>query len=719
MSNKVQNPYPLFADRSGAPLANGYIYIGESGLNPIANPISIYWDSEYTIPADQPIRTINGYPSRNGTPSKFYTNVDYSIIIQDRNQSLVFSSLSKNAGSTSYDVNVKDFGAYGDGVTNDTDAIQAACDYAATINYGTIIFGANEGGRTINKPHATVIFPTGEYLIDSISVVPGVMLDGKNSVFQANSADVDMFYIAGYTGTPFYSGMKCGARDMFINGNDIARSGMRISTVNWGNYTNIITQFCRIGMGLEEVQYSTFINCYSSNNTCGWLLTCREAAKTLVTIDNTFIGCTADWNTKYGWWLQSSTNNTWHKVDASTNEVCNVVIGPEIRGYVTALTVTNGGSAYETDAVLPVTFAGDGSGAIGYAITNSSGVVTAAYMTESGHNYTSAPTGTVTSATGSNAAFTATVDTDIGLGYFDGDATFAREKNVFYGLKSEWSRNTRPKSGYSIWNRAPFSGFAKYRNQVFDSPTFFRLATPTTSPDVLTSYAKYFRSDVEAGVIATNISTTEMIKDITDPLYNTIELNPTINPAVQATPGTFDNFSTLKSTVNGGMYVTFTGYSAPANCSYQELANDENNATIVGLKCAMTFPTPLNGGGATYGGLASTHFAANVETNGVPVFGARVYADDYERFIIQNTGYIGWGDGSGATDTFLQRGGAGLLYTASQFTAVDGIRLKTKAGSFTDADFNVDSSGIIALDTTGTGTLYVRVGSTWRTVALT
>ena len=95
MSTSIKPPFPLFTDRDGSPLENGYIFVGEENKNPETFPIQIYWDESLTIPASQPIRTINGYPSRSGTPSWFFTGEDdYSIIVKNKNLTVVFSALS-------------------------------------------------------------------------------------------------------------------------------------------------------------------------------------------------------------------------------------------------------------------------------------------------------------------------------------------------------------------------------------------------------------------------------------------------------------------------------------------------------------------------------------------------------------------------------------------------------------------------------------------------
>lgn len=93
---EVQPPYPAFAGTDGQPLENGYIWIGAVNLSPQVNPIAVYWDAANTIAAPQPIRTLNGYPSRNGTPARFYVASDYSIQVLDSKGSVVYTSLNDN-----------------------------------------------------------------------------------------------------------------------------------------------------------------------------------------------------------------------------------------------------------------------------------------------------------------------------------------------------------------------------------------------------------------------------------------------------------------------------------------------------------------------------------------------------------------------------------------------------------------------------------------------
>jgi hypothetical protein len=165
MSLQIASPFQQFFDRDGSPLDNGFVYVGVVNQNPETNPLTIFFDDALTIPAAQPLRTSNGYIVRNGSPARLYTSQeDFSLTVREKNGVLVFtvadatsasnlatqfaqfvSDLADGSGSSlvGYNqggvgavdrtvedrlrdfVSAKDFGAVGDGVADDTAAIQA------------------------------------------------------------------------------------------------------------------------------------------------------------------------------------------------------------------------------------------------------------------------------------------------------------------------------------------------------------------------------------------------------------------------------------------------------------------------------------------------------------------------------------------------------------------------------------------------------------------
>jgi hypothetical protein len=109
MPSSIISPFPVFNDLDGSPLENGYIFIGQSNLNPETAPVNVFWDAARTIPAAQPIRTIGGFPSRNGSPSNVYVENDtYSITVRNSRRVFVYSAFDQSdAPSSVFDISTQ------------------------------------------------------------------------------------------------------------------------------------------------------------------------------------------------------------------------------------------------------------------------------------------------------------------------------------------------------------------------------------------------------------------------------------------------------------------------------------------------------------------------------------------------------------------------------------------------------------------------------------
>lgn len=320
---QVTGPYPIFTDLDGTPLDDGYLYIGAINDDPETNPIQVFWDSNLTIPATQPIRTNNGYAWRNGTPGLLYTGGEFSITIRNkRNEFVLYSPVgygfdpaavsasvvkndfigdgvevnytlssapstklatnifingvyqekdsyslagnvitftvapplsssieiltnetgvinSGNATAISYTltapgavqqtvqtkleqyVSVKDFGAVGDGVADDTAAIQAAL--TATTATGTLII------------------PPGDYLVSSDLVIPMVPFGAFNLILEAgatiNYTGNGYCFDANTDSTPYANVNILGGGEIVGTASGLA--GIRYYCFNKGSIQNI------------------------------------------------------------------------------------------------------------------------------------------------------------------------------------------------------------------------------------------------------------------------------------------------------------------------------------------------------------------------------------------------------------------------------------------------------------------------------------------------
>ena len=206
----VRPPFAYFTDTAGLALDAGYVYIGVENLDPIANPITCYWDEALTIPAPIPIRTTGGYLSRNGSAAVLYTSGLFSILVKDKNGRLVYSaptidqdaSLRADLASTASAgvgdalvgfkqfnssgvligaasltvhqklqdfINIKDIGAKVDGTTDDYPALNMAM---ANFNNYSLPSNPTLGGTLAYNCGGRLYFPQGNTRIDTMLSLP-------------------------------------------------------------------------------------------------------------------------------------------------------------------------------------------------------------------------------------------------------------------------------------------------------------------------------------------------------------------------------------------------------------------------------------------------------------------------------------------------------------------------------------------------------------------
>jgi hypothetical protein len=231
----VEPPFEIYTDIDGQPLEAGYVWIGTANLDPQTNPITVYFDQALTIVAPQPLRTIGGYVVNSGTPAKVYADVvGYSIRVMNKNGSTLYTlpngtGIDPSSTGIVYDppftnsvpttvsaklsefVSVKDFGAVGDGVTDDRAAIQAALDtgksvfipagiylFNSTVNFtaeGQCIFGL--GNDSVLKSGVGSVYIQSQG-IDNLTVrdlkIDGALSNG-GIVINNNSSNFDVLNV--------------------------------------------------------------------------------------------------------------------------------------------------------------------------------------------------------------------------------------------------------------------------------------------------------------------------------------------------------------------------------------------------------------------------------------------------------------------------------------------------------------------------------------------
>lgn len=308
-------PFPQYFDKDGDPLDEGKLYFGQPGQNPLIAPITVYWDAAATIPAAQPVKTINGYTARAGTPALLYTNGDYSLLVKNRRGEQIYfaetsanfsndaslqaqinafiASLAASSGASLIGflqlgtgavartvlsklrdiVNPKDYGATNDGIADDGVKLQAAINYCQDNNIALEL--------------------TGTYLtsIDLVVTKPFLIIAKNAKIISSKAAGVasSILYYDGTTAAGLIIGAKLmgnldlefATRDWTVERNTFKASGCyscewHIGTKNGRNNVLFYADF--VGGQAKAVTYCQLFMRDSSNAYRSFKADCANAA---------------------------------------------------------------------------------------------------------------------------------------------------------------------------------------------------------------------------------------------------------------------------------------------------------------------------------------------------------------------------------------------------------------------------------------------------------
>lgn len=323
MSIIIETPFQNFTGLDGKPLTNGEVYIGQVGTDPtvLANQIPVFWDETMTIPAFQPLETNAGYIVRSGTPARVWVATDYSMSVKNASGVLVYyiskfgvvdlsiyakiSDLISSSGASLIGwiqlgigavfrtvqsklrdtVSVTDYGAKGDGVTNDTDSMQAAINYAISSK------------KALRVPAGTYIVSGLDYNTTSSQV--SIIGDGSGVTIIRNTLNT----------SPALT-IRGGANQINVSGINFSGNG---SVRSWGSGNgsagnaltgSLPTSECAVRM--IDLVHANFKDCYFTDAVWG--------ADIQGGIVITFTSCYAYWNGSVGYRVWKSASSGWPNV---------------------------------------------------------------------------------------------------------------------------------------------------------------------------------------------------------------------------------------------------------------------------------------------------------------------------------------------------------------------------------------------------------------------
>lgn len=284
-----------FFDNNGVPLIGGKIYTYAAGTT---TPLATYTARDGVTPNTNPIildaagRTPQQVWSTEGVLYKYVVATSTDVVIRTWDNiggSVVASDLAQDLANTSdnakgdaligfkqsnaagfltgavartvntklqENLSVKDFGAVGDGVANDTAAVQAAINAVVSVGGGS------------------VYFPAGIYRCN-VNV---------NSTFQVVLVgDNDRSVITGITNNEFavkFDGLfgRCGLRNLKIQGTAKNTHGVYVNCGSAFAVENCFFSSCGMGLVFNATIDTRLFDCWFFNNYVGLYYTCRTTS---------------------------------------------------------------------------------------------------------------------------------------------------------------------------------------------------------------------------------------------------------------------------------------------------------------------------------------------------------------------------------------------------------------------------------------------------------
>lgn len=172
--NSIIPPYPSFFDLAGVPLDSGFVYVGQPGLEAQSSPKASFFDFAMTISAGTDtgaaVRTLAGFPARNGAAAALYVDGDFSITVRDKNGVLLYSALNRTfafgaevAGGLPVQAPDGDFGVTGFGFIDEpnTGFVRQGAGVMQSVVLGNVISQQNAAGTSFLLPVTGAGFVSG------------------------------------------------------------------------------------------------------------------------------------------------------------------------------------------------------------------------------------------------------------------------------------------------------------------------------------------------------------------------------------------------------------------------------------------------------------------------------------------------------------------------------------------------------------------------------